>query len=83
MVGNGVTDRKFDGNALVPFAHGMGLISDNIYEEVEAACEGNYFYYQSGICSDKLDRVDQVKLYILTLNFSLLNLPWYSKVYTK
>lgn len=32
MVGNGVTDRKFDGNALVPFTHGMGLISDNIYE---------------------------------------------------
>lgn len=32
MVGNGVTDRKFDGNALVPFAHGMALISDQIYE---------------------------------------------------
>lgn len=32
MVGNGVTDKKFDGNALVPFAHGMGLIPDNLYE---------------------------------------------------
>lgn len=32
MVGNGVTDERFDGNALVPFAHGMGLISDNIYK---------------------------------------------------
>lgn len=32
MVGNGVTDDVFDGNALVPFAHGMGLISDDLFE---------------------------------------------------
>lgn len=32
MVGNGVTDTVFDGNALVPFAHGMGLISDDLYQ---------------------------------------------------
>lgn len=32
MVGNGVTDDEFDGNALVPFAHGMGLISDELFE---------------------------------------------------
>lgn len=32
MVGNGVADEHFDGNALVPFAHGMGLISDDLFE---------------------------------------------------
>lgn len=32
MVGNGVTDGVFDGNALVPFAHGMGLISDDLFQ---------------------------------------------------
>ena len=33
MLGNAVTDPEFDGNnALVPFAHGMALISDDIYE---------------------------------------------------
>ena len=32
MVGNGCTDDEIDGNALVPFAHGMGLISDELYE---------------------------------------------------
>lgn len=32
MVGNGVTDDVIDGNALVPFAHGMGLISDDLYQ---------------------------------------------------
>jgi hypothetical protein len=32
MVGNGVCDTAFDGNALVPFAHGMALISESIYK---------------------------------------------------
>lgn len=32
LVGNGVTDEKFDGNALVPFAHGMALISNELYQ---------------------------------------------------
>lgn len=32
MIGNGVTDEEFDGNAHVPFAHGMGLISDQMLE---------------------------------------------------
>lgn len=32
MVGNGVCDTVFDGDALVPFAHGMGLISEDIYQ---------------------------------------------------
>lgn len=32
MVGNPVTDHKFDGNAIIPFVHGMGLISDEIFE---------------------------------------------------
>ena len=32
MVGNGVTDEEFDGNALVPFAHGMGLISNDLFQ---------------------------------------------------
>ncbi|CAL0304581.1 unnamed protein product [Lupinus luteus] len=32
LIGNGVTDSTFDGNGIVPFAHGMGLISDQIFE---------------------------------------------------
>ncbi|KAL0742540.1 hypothetical protein Bca4012_084053 [Brassica carinata] len=43
LVGNGVTDPVFDGNALVPFAHGMGLISNELYEETKAACKGEYY----------------------------------------
>ncbi|EEF47388.1 serine carboxypeptidase, putative [Ricinus communis] len=42
-VGNGVADNYFDSTlvALVPFAHGMGLISDDIYEEIQVGCSGN------------------------------------------
>ncbi|KAJ8645886.1 hypothetical protein MRB53_007634 [Persea americana] len=58
-VGNGVTDTEFDGNALVPFAHGMGLISDDLFQEVNAACQGNYWNSTNEICEDKLNKVDE------------------------
>lgn len=31
-MGNGVTDPVFDGNGMVPSVHGMGLISDELFE---------------------------------------------------
>lgn len=30
--GNPVTDPEFDGNAFVPYIHGMGIISDELFE---------------------------------------------------
>lgn len=59
IVGNGVTDDTFDGNALVPFAHGMGLISDDLFEEVKRECQGNYYKPLSSTCESKLAKVDQ------------------------
>lgn len=59
MVGNGVTDDVFDGNALVPFAHGMGLISDELYQEVTTECNGNYYAPANDNCESKLQKVDQ------------------------
>ncbi|EEF35107.1 serine carboxypeptidase-like 20 [Ricinus communis] len=59
LVGNGVTDELFDGNALVPFAHGMGLISDDLYEEVKDACSDNFYNPLSDTCETKLDKVDE------------------------
>ncbi|KAK6289491.1 hypothetical protein POUND7_001032 [Theobroma cacao] len=56
MVGNGVTGSIFDENALVPFAHGMALISDDIFEEVEAACGGNYSNPTKS-CDENLEKV--------------------------
>ncbi|KAK9265555.1 hypothetical protein L1049_021561 [Liquidambar formosana] len=62
MIGNGVTDENFDGNALVPFAHGMGLISEDIYKDVEATCKGNYYNPSSDSCIKNLNRVDQIRI---------------------
>ncbi|XP_021851854.1 serine carboxypeptidase-like 20 [Spinacia oleracea] len=39
VIGNGVTaEQKYDGNALLPFAHGMALISDDLYREFTSSC---------------------------------------------
>ena len=34
LLGNPVTDYKYDGESKVPFAHGMSLISDELYEVI-------------------------------------------------
>ncbi|PKA54505.1 Serine carboxypeptidase 1 [Apostasia shenzhenica] len=57
MVGNGVCDLAYDGDALVPFAHGMGLISDDLYKETIAACNGSY-WNPNDSCNEKLYKVD-------------------------
>ncbi|KAF5821981.1 putative carboxypeptidase C [Helianthus annuus] len=59
MVGNGVADEVFDGNAIVPFAHGMGLISDELYEEVVTVCEGKYYNSTKPDCERALSKVDE------------------------
>ncbi|OVA04090.1 Peptidase S10 [Macleaya cordata] len=58
MVGNGVSDEVFDGNALVPFAHGMGLISDDLFEAVTTACNGSFWASTNTTCSQLLDKVN-------------------------
>ncbi|XP_012085774.1 serine carboxypeptidase-like 20 [Jatropha curcas] len=57
LVGNGVTDTNFDGTliSLLPFAHGMGLVSDDIYQGVQAACYGNQTNQQN--CYKSVDKV--------------------------
>ncbi|XP_023903562.1 serine carboxypeptidase-like 20 [Quercus suber] len=59
MVGNGVTDEVIDGNALVPFAHGMGLISDDLFEEANKECKGNYYEPVNETCRSILNKVDE------------------------
>ncbi|KAL9684134.1 hypothetical protein QQ045_021568 [Rhodiola kirilowii] len=61
MVGNGVTDNEFDGNALVPFAHGMGLISEDIFKAYESACGGSYHDLKAGDdCFQLLYKIDDL-----------------------
>ncbi|RVW70145.1 Serine carboxypeptidase-like 3 [Vitis vinifera] len=63
LVGNGVTDMEFDANALVPFTHGMGLISSEMFEKARDNCGGNYYSNESKSCIEELNKIyndDQV-----------------------
>ncbi|KAG9447473.1 hypothetical protein H6P81_013601 [Aristolochia fimbriata] len=57
LVGNGASGTQFDRNALVPFAHGMGLISDDIFQEVTSICQGDYWDPINENCKNKLSKV--------------------------
>lgn len=41
VIGNPLTDRKFDLPSQVPYAHGMGLISDEQYEMYKESCSAD------------------------------------------
>ncbi|MCO5549406.1 hypothetical protein L7F22_002877 [Adiantum nelumboides] len=59
LIGNGVTDEVFDGDALVPFAHGMGLISDQLFEELERDCNSSYWNATASACVSKIRELVQ------------------------
>ncbi|CAI0464514.1 unnamed protein product, partial [Linum tenue] len=43
ILGNPVTDfRKFEGNSRIPTAHGLSLISDELYQSLETRCGAEY-----------------------------------------
>lgn len=60
MVGNPVTDHKFDGNAIIPFVHGMGLISDEIFENVTKECRGKFYELGSNGCTQVLMNIGEI-----------------------
>ncbi|TVU13670.1 hypothetical protein EJB05_37090 [Eragrostis curvula] len=57
LIGNGVTDDDYDLNAFVPFAHGMGLIPTDMFEDVKATCHGTFWGNVDEICQENVDRV--------------------------
>ncbi|XP_023640518.1 serine carboxypeptidase-like 9 isoform X2 [Capsella rubella] len=44
VLGNPITYEEMELNYRIPFAHGMSLISDELYESLKRYCKGNYFY---------------------------------------
>uniref|UniRef100_M4E382 Uncharacterized protein n=1 Tax=Brassica campestris TaxID=3711 RepID=M4E382_BRACM len=42
VLGNPSTELDKDHNAKIPYAHGMGLISDELFESLKISCNGNY-----------------------------------------
>ncbi|XP_073103499.1 serine carboxypeptidase-like 1 isoform X3 [Elaeis guineensis] len=59
LVGNPVTDEKFDNGAFVPYAHGMGLISDELYESTKKSCGGEYASPRNEQCSNYLQSINE------------------------
>ncbi|KAI5431502.1 variant 2, dihydropyrimidinase [Lathyrus oleraceus] len=66
LIGNPVADEQFDGNALVPFAHGMGLISDQILENITKACNGTFYAINSSDCNHWLSNLNDVWTNLVT-----------------
>ena len=61
MVGNGVTDPVFDGNALVPYAAGKGLIDQTLHHKLVTACAHNFWNASDdSACGKLLDEMDQL-----------------------
>uniref|UniRef100_A0A8R7RDR5 Serine carboxypeptidase-like 18 n=1 Tax=Triticum urartu TaxID=4572 RepID=A0A8R7RDR5_TRIUA len=61
MVGNPITDPKFDENYKVPSAHGFGIISDEIYETAVKNCKGDYVNHVSEMCVEVLHTINNVR----------------------
>ncbi|TVU31473.1 hypothetical protein EJB05_23159 [Eragrostis curvula] len=54
LVGNPVTDSNFDNPSKIPFAHGMGLISDETYEAFKESCSIGDNSHQSIECANSI-----------------------------
>ncbi|KAL9659776.1 hypothetical protein QQ045_024585 [Rhodiola kirilowii] len=52
VLGNPLTDKVIDESAVVPFAHRLGFISDELYESAKVNCGGEYLYpdINSALC---------------------------------
>lgn len=59
MVGNGVTDDYYDGQAQVEFAYGMDLIDTSMFRYIQDACKGQYWNATRGSrCWDALGEME-------------------------
>ncbi|KAL9270607.1 Serine carboxypeptidase-like 20-like protein, partial [Drosera capensis] len=80
LIGNGVVaDDKYEDNAILPFAHGMGLISDDLFKASHQltrtkvkSCGEHYNKNDDPGCMKYQDEVDEVPVYFTSL-FSALS----------
>uniref|UniRef100_M8B2X0 Serine carboxypeptidase-like protein 9 n=1 Tax=Aegilops tauschii TaxID=37682 RepID=M8B2X0_AEGTA len=66
LVGNPMTDPKFDRNFQVQAAHGFGIISDQIYEAAMRNCKGDYINHVNQMCAEVLQTVKSTYGYYLS-----------------
>ncbi|OEL30934.1 Serine carboxypeptidase-like 5 [Dichanthelium oligosanthes] len=57
LVGNPITGERIDTESRVPYAHGHGIISDQLYETIMEHCQGeDYSKPRNVICAHALNR---------------------------
>ncbi|XP_019439670.1 PREDICTED: serine carboxypeptidase-like 2 [Lupinus angustifolius] len=61
LLGNAITD-SIENNYKVAFAHGMGLISDELYKSLQKNCRGDYIHEttRNELCSRDLQSYDEL-----------------------
>uniref|UniRef100_M8BQV8 Serine carboxypeptidase-like 19 n=1 Tax=Aegilops tauschii TaxID=37682 RepID=M8BQV8_AEGTA len=61
LVGNPGTGESIDFESRVPFLHGMGIISDQLYETIMEHCHGEvYTNPKTALCAQASDRFDRL-----------------------
>jgi len=72
LVGNGVTDEVFDGNAWIPFIYGHSFISNELMADIEESCDGNYWNPSNNECDNLLGNasnlVEDLNIYDVLIN---------------
>ncbi|KAF7073147.1 hypothetical protein CFC21_078183 [Triticum aestivum] len=65
VVGNPVTGSDYDDNFRVPYAHGVGIISDQLYEAAIRNCKGSYIRPTDKMCARVLNTFQNSYRYYL------------------
>ncbi|KAJ8645345.1 hypothetical protein MRB53_007093 [Persea americana] len=59
LIGNPATGTAFDSAGRIPFLHGMGIISDELYESTKKNCKGDFTHPGNQLCAKDLQIVQQ------------------------
>ncbi|TKW04621.1 hypothetical protein SEVIR_7G121900v4 [Setaria viridis] len=57
IAGNPVTDSQFDTDGQIPYLHGMGLVSDELYENARGNCGGKYSAPSNAACTEAIQAI--------------------------
>ncbi|RLM86407.1 hypothetical protein C2845_PM04G09110 [Panicum miliaceum] len=67
LVGNPMTGESIDFSAKVPFAHGFGIISDQLYETISKHCQGeDYTNPANALCAQAMNTFNNTYHYYLS-----------------
>ncbi|KAF2941137.1 hypothetical protein DAI22_03g325500 [Oryza sativa Japonica Group] len=60
IVGNPITGSKFDKNFHVPYSHGVGIISDQLYEAAVTHCKGDFVNPTNQLCANVVYTINKL-----------------------